>query len=62
MGRMVDVWRIGRKSLAGKTEWNIEVIFPEESEMTIVAAVIRPETTARVDARTVTEGWNLLLV
>ena len=41
------------KSLAGSTEWKIDVIFPVAWEMTIVASVNRPATTALEEARTV---------
>ena len=39
-----------------RTEWKTDVILPVLCEMTIVAAVSRPETTAREEARTVMEG------
>ena len=39
-----------------RTEWKTDIIFPVFREMTIVAAVSRPETTAREEASTVIEG------
>ena len=39
-----------------RTEWKTDVIFPVFCEITIVAAVSRPETTAREEASTVIEG------
>ena len=39
-----------------RTEWKTDVILPVLCEMTIVAAVSRPETTAREEASTVIEG------
>ena len=38
-----------------RTEWKTDVILPVLCEMTIVAAVCRPETTAREEASTVIE-------
>lgn len=38
-------------------EWKIDVIFPVVREMTIVAEVSRPETTAREEVKTVMAGW-----
>ena len=43
----------GGKSEAGRTEWKIEVIFPVERDITTVASVNRPSTTARLEASTV---------
>ena len=39
-----------------RTEWKTDMIFPVFCEITIVAAVSRPETTARQEASTVIEG------
>ena len=39
-----------------RMEWKTDVILPVLCEMTIVAAVSRPETTAREEASTVIEG------
>ena len=39
-----------------RTEWKTDVILPVLCETTIVAAVSRPETTARDEASTVIKG------
>jgi hypothetical protein len=41
------------KSVAGRTEWKIDVILPVAFETTIVASVRRPATTALEEAKTV---------
>ena len=41
------------KLVAGRTEWKMDMIFPELREMTIVAAVSAPATTALDDTSTV---------
>lgn len=43
----------GGKLEAGNTEWKTEVILPVVVEMTMVASVIRPDTTALEEASTV---------
>lgn len=45
----------GGKAVGGRTEWKTEVTLPVVREMTIVAAVRRPEIMARVEARTMRE-------
>ena len=42
-----------------RTEWKTDMIFPVFCEITIVAAVSRPETTAREEASTVIEGGGV---
>jgi len=55
--RICGEWSVygvpGGKSDAGRTEWKIDVTFPVVFEMTMVASVKWPETTAREEARTV---------
>lgn len=48
--------------MGGRTEWKTEVTLPVLREMTIVAAVRRPEIMARVEARTVREGGRVVSV
>lgn len=44
------------KAEGERMEWKMEVIRPVRREMTIVAAIIWPEMTAREEARTVIVG------
>ena len=51
------MYRVPAGKLEGcRTEWKTDVILPVLCERTIVAAVSRPETTAREEASTVIEG------
>ena len=48
--------------MGGRTEWKIDVILPETSDMTIVADTSLPEITAREDARTVIRSSRVVMV